>query len=1171
MELHQEKIDWRQLLRELPDGLAAFDLCGLSGSATPFALARIQRHTGLPLIVVTETIKEAEAIYEEMRFFLKGADVPLLVFPPYNILPFKFMAYHNETAARRIRALYQIIENPGPMVIFTTIEAFLQRLLPKSDLVEFGELLASGEEIDLDALVKKLLAGGYNRAMLVEEPGDFVVRGGILDVFSPLYDDPLRIELYGDLVESIRLFAADSQRTLRELNEAIILPARETILPASRLNTFVGRIRTRAAEQGLPVTKTREIVQRIKEQGVFPGIESLTAYLYDQMDTLFDYLPARCRMVLIEPARLGTAALKFTEQAQTGYQSALDQQRLCQEPDTIYLSWHEVRRRLTAKKLINIRMLPVAAARDETEGKSLVCQPAIQDTGDVRLALSAGRDSQAPLQPLANWIQAQLSAGLRTVIICRRPSHLQRLQTLLAPYGIKPAIIESLADMLEDQPRVYLAADMLSAGFVWNDEKLALISDQEIFGTTYRSRPAAKRTDVSEILNLDDLKQGELVVHADHGIGRYEGLVKLRIDGLANDFLLVIYKDDDKLYLPVERMNQVQKYMGVDGFSPVVDKMGGKTWDRVKLKVKRSAEKIAGDLLKLYASRRVRKGHSFSGADSHFQSFEDGFPFEETVDQRKAIDDVLADMQQAMPMDRLVCGDVGYGKTEVALRAAFLAVSEARQVALLVPTTVLAEQHSATFQERFKRFPVNVACLSRFRPAREQRDIVDGLAKGTIDIVIGTHRLLQKDVAFKDLGLLIMDEEQRFGVRHKEKIKRMRETVDVLTLTATPIPRTLHLSLLGIRDISVIATPPEQRRPIVTFVSEYDDAIVTEAITKELDRGGQIFFVHNHVQSIERMAAHVGELVPRARVAVAHGQMPEDQLEQVMLNFMYKEVDLLVCTTIIESGLDVSSANTIIINRADHFGLAQIYQLRGRVGRADEQAYAYLFIPDESILTKDAQKRLKVLMEYSDLGSGFQIAMSDLKIRGGGSILGASQSGHIAAVGYDMFLKLMEESIAELKGEPITEALEPEINLPVSAFLSETYIADIDQRLSFYRRLARMTDIKQISAFKAELEDRYGLLPEEAGNLLLKIMLKVLAVRAGCKRLDLFERQLHLHFSEIHQRRPFGLIDLVTTEKGRFRFTPDQVLIATLSPGSPKALLSQAKNILIQIARHVNQ
>jgi len=604
--------------------------------------------------------------------------------------------------------------------------------------------------------------------------------------------------------------------------------------------------------------------------------------------------------------------------------------------------------------------------------------------------------------------------------------------------------------------------------------------------------------------------------------------------------------------------------------APMMDKMGGQTWERIKRKVKRKAEKIAGELLKLYAARKVQHGHAFGVANIHFRSFEEGFPFEETADQLKAIHDVLDDMRAKVPMDRLVCGDVGYGKTEVALRAAFLAVSEAKQVALLVPTTVLAEQHFETFCQRFERYPVKVACLSRFRPAKEQREIIDGIKSGRVDIAIGTHRLLQKDVAFRDLGLLILDEEQRFGVRHKEKIKSFRKSVDVLTLTATPIPRTLHLSLLGIRDISIINTPPEQRRAIVTYISEFDDTIIAEAIRKELRRKGQIFFVHNNIHSIDRVARHLQKLVPEVRLAVGHGRMAEPSLEKVMHDFMQHRLDMLVCTTIIESGLDVATANTILINRADRFGLSQIYQLRGRVGRSDEQAYAYMFIPNESTLTKDAQKRLKVLMEYSDLGSGFQIAMSDLKIRGGGTILGASQSGHIAAVGYDMFLKLMETSIAELKGEPIQEELEPEINLPFSAFLPETYIADIDQRLSIYRRLAKMGDLKSISALKTEMTDRFGRLPEEANNLLLKIMLKVLSVRAGCKRLDLVENHLRLLFSEVHQRRPFGIVDMIGTEGNRYRMTQDHIFKATLTAGTPNTLLAQTKNILIEIARHVN-
>jgi transcription-repair coupling factor (superfamily II helicase) len=730
--------------------------------------------------------------------------------------------------------------------------------------------------------------------------------------------------------------------------------------------------------------------------------------------------------------------------------------------------------------------------------------------------------------------------------------------------------IDQVSNILPDQGLIYITTGPLRSGFIWPETRMTFVTDEDIFGTVYRARPRKVKVKASELLDFDDLKQGDLIVHTQHGIGRYEGLAKLKVEGAVNDFLLLVYKEDDKLYLPVERMGQIQKYMGVDNVMPVLDKMGGKSWERIKARVKRSTEKIAGELLKLYASRKVQKGHAFGSVDTYFQDFEDGFPYEETADQHTAIEEVLNDMRTSTPMDRLVCGDVGYGKTEVALRAAFLAVSEAKQVAVLVPTTVLAEQHYATFCDRFQRYPVTVACLNRFRPPAEQRNIVEGLQAGTIDIVIGTHRLLQKDVAFKSLGLLVLDEEQRFGVRHKERIKQLRANLDVLTLTATPIPRTLHLSLLGIRDISVIKTPPEQRRPIVTFISEFDDSVISDALTKELNRRGQIFFVHNHVKSIERIATHVKRLVPEARLTVAHGQMPENELEKVMLDFVEHRFDVLVCTSIIESGLDVANANTIIINRADRFGLSQIYQLRGRVGRSDEQAYAYLFIPPESTLTRDAQKRLKVLMEHSDLGSGFQIAMSDLKIRGGGTILGASQSGHIAAVGYDMFLKLMEDSIAELKGEPVQEPLEPEINLPFSAYLPETYISDIDQRLSIYRRLARIENVKSIGALKTELKDRFGPVPEETDYLLLKIMLKVMAIRSGCKRLDLNQNLLLLQFSSLHQRHPQGLMEMLATHPKRYRLDHEGQFKTHLKSGTPTSLLAQTKNILIEITRHVN-
>jgi transcription-repair coupling factor (superfamily II helicase) len=644
----------------------------------------------------------------------------------------------------------------------------------------------------------------------------------------------------------------------------------------------------------------------------------------------------------------------------------------------------------------------------------------------------------------------------------------------------------------------------------------------------------------------------------------------LKVDGLTNDFLVIVYKDSDKLYLPVDRMNMVQKYMGVEGIEAVIDKMGGNSWKRIKARVKRSAEKIAGELLKLYAHRKFEKGYAFGSVDSYFQDFEAGFEYEETTDQIQAIEDVLHDMYQQTPMERLVCGDVGYGKTEVALRASFLAVNNGKQVAVLVPTTILAEQHYATFSKRYERYPINIACLSRFRSARKQRQITEDLKAGRLDIVIGTHRLLQKDIAFKDLGLLVLDEEQRFGVRHKEKLKRLKHNVDVLTLTATPIPRTLHMSLVGIRDISIISTPPEFRQSIITYISELDDALISEAIRKELSRQGQIFFVHNNIQSITKMARNLQQLVPEVRLDIAHGRMDENDLEQVMYRFLNKEFEMLVCTTIIESGLDIPSANTIIVNRADRFGLAQIYQLRGRVGRANEQAYAYLIIPNESLLTKNAQKRLKVLMEHSDLGSGFQIAMNDLKIRGGGTILGASQSGHIAAVGYDMFLKLMENALAELKGEAPLEPLEPEINVRLSAFLAESYVPDIDQRLAAYRRLAKMTELKEIADFKIELIDRYGELPKEASNLLFKIVLKILSKKAGIGRLDLMGQQLLLYFSEAHLKNSGSLVDLILSEPERYELTTGHILKVKLTGYHGGSHLGRVKNILKEITQRVN-
>jgi transcription-repair coupling factor (superfamily II helicase) len=797
-----------------------------------------------------------------------------------------------------------------------------------------------------------------------------------------------------------------------------------------------------------------------------------------------------------------------------------------------------------------------------------------EDNSELTRELKGHRDTENLLLPFAEWINSKANSGMNTIIVSSSKSRAQKIDALLKPYGVRTDILEKFHTkrlLNHGSPKTaFLCLGDLSKGFVWPEESLAIITDIEIFGNKGRHKKTAAPKIKTQLLSFNELKQGDLIVHSEHGIGQYHGLTKLKLNGTINDFLLLLFRDDDKLYLPVDRISMVQKYMGVDGITPTLDKLGGKSWERVKARVKKSAEKIASELLKLYASRRVLKGHGFSDVSEEIREFEAGFPYDETRDQLSAIDDVFSDMISTVPMDRLICGDVGYGKTEIALRASFVAVQDGKQVAILAPTTVLVEQHHATFSQRFQQYPVRVACLSRFRPAKEQKAIVEDLKAGKIDIVIGTHRLVQKDVAFKDLGLLILDEEQRFGVKHKEKLKQFKNTVDVLTLTATPIPRTLHMSLLGVRDISVLSTPPEYRRAIITYISEFDDTIVKDAIRKEMKRGGQIFFVHNNIYTIQAMARRLQELVPDVRLAVAHGRLEESKLEKVMLSFMNQELDMLVCTTIIESGLDIASANTILVNHADRFGLSQIYQLRGRVGRSVDQAYAYLFVPRESKLTKDAVKRLKVLMEHSDLGSGFQIAMSDLKIRGGGSILGASQSGHIAAVGYDTFLQLMEEAMSELKGEPVQDTLEPEINLTLSTFIPESYMPDIDQRLSTYRHLARMNSLKELSDFKTEMEDRFGALPLEASNLLIKIMLKVLAIGAGVKRLDLKEDQLLLHFSESHQKNPFGIVDMITNGKNRFAITPDHIFIADLSGTSEVSMLAQTKNILKEIRQRVN-
>lgn len=1140
---------------------------GLSGAEQAYLLYRLYAELNRPLFVVCAKAKNAELLSADVRFFSQDNRIPVIEFPSYDILPFKPVAYHPQTACKRIETLYRMLTDSRPPIVITAASTLVQRVIPRQVLSWFAEYIVAGEELDREALVRKLIQGGYQETVLVEDPGDFAVRGGLVDLFPPLYPDPIRIEFFGDTVESIRAFSAADQRSLKPISEVTMLPAAETVLDPSEIDQIADRVRKQGEALEMPGLRIEEIIERLRGLNQFPGIGGLISLIYPSLDTLFEYLPREALPILVDPGAIERLVLETEQSVTKSYLSASSDGRMCVEPEALYLTWSEVDTRLSHRPHLVFRMIPTGDTAGATcnlivEKNDLITQQLKARLGSVRAAGTGDAEPDDLLRPLIDWIDHALGSGSASYMACHTRKQAERLRELLIPYGVRAHLVECFPGDEHGMEAPYICMGELSSGFVWAQEALAIITEKEIFGhgrkKTRLTRPEAR----TSWLRFEDLKTGDLVVHTEHGIGRYNGLTKLEVGDIANDFLAIEYSDSDRLYVPVDRMNCVQKYVGVDGIAPRLDKMGGKSWERVKERVKKSIQKMAGQLLKLYALRKVQKGHAYSPPDRYFQEFESGFEYAETPDQGQAIEEVMADMESRVPMDRLVCGDVGYGKTEIALRAAFMAVWDHKQVAFLVPTTILAEQHFQSFKKRFEPYPVEIETLSRFRSPSQQRVIVRKLKEGQVDIIIGTHRLLQKDIAFKDLGLVIVDEEQRFGVSHKERLKQLRRLVDVLALTATPIPRTLHMSLMGIRDLSVIATPPEYRYAIKTYICPFDDTVAAEAIQRELERGGQIFFVHNNIRTIWGVARHLQGLVQGVRIGVAHGRLSDDELEKVMLEFLHRKIDLLVCTSIIESGLDFPSANTILINRADKFGLAQIYQLRGRVGRADEQAYAYLFIPHESGLTRDAQKRLKVLMEHSDLGAGFQIAMSDLRIRGGGTILGASQSGHIASVGYEMYLDLMERTMSELKGEPVEPEVEPEIKVNRSAYIPETYVSDIDQRLVSYKRLARMSEPSEVMGFHEELRDRFGPLPELARVLMDKIMLKVMCKKIGIERLDLADQRLVLSFAQDCYLRPERITGLIQRDPKRFGLTPDGVLEVSIPSEEFADPLEATKKVL---------
>jgi transcription-repair coupling factor (superfamily II helicase) len=1164
------------LVRALAGG-SGLEVTGLEGGAAALALAEVVERGGRSLLALTPGQDEAERLAADLRFFLPPeAASRVRLFPAPDIVLFRALSPHRQVSSQRLSALYSLLERERLSVIVAPAAALLRRLPPRGALVDYAEYIVRGEELDREALLAKLVAGGYANTGLVEEPGDFSVRGDILDVFPPLQEKPVRLEFWGDTVESVRHFNRYTQRSEDEVEELVLLPASEIILSQGTIAHARGEL-TRLARESASM-RWYKLIEEVEGRNLFPGIESLLPLFYERTASLFDYLPPAALVAVADWAAVEGALYDAAAEMAEAQAKALAEGRLQLPVERVAASAEEAleeARRHNPLRLIQLApegeaMAFASSGNDDLKRRLRHAGEAAK--AESKEAAEPGAEKPAQqhgllLDPLVDSVREAIEAGTDCTLVCRTARQAHRLKELLSGHHLPARVVEGRwRPQLPAPDYLKLHVGQLSAGFHLPAENVWLITEDEVFAT--RRVRAARREGPAGIAlaSYSELKAGDLVVHLDHGIGRYLGLTKLEVDRFLNDYLLLEYSGGDKLYLPVDRLSLVQKYAATEGHEARLDKLGGKAFESKKRRVREAIEKIAAELVELYAARKVERGHAFPPRDDYYREFEAAFPFDETPDQAAAVEEVLADMEAERPMDRLICGDVGYGKTEVALRAAFKAVMDGRQVAVLVPTTILCDQHFRTFSQRLAPYPIKVDVLSRFRSPREQKETVKQIAEGKVDVVIGTHRLLGKDLVFKNLGLLIIDEEHRFGVTHKEKIKKLKRLVDVVTLSATPIPRTLQMSLLAIRDLSVIETPPENRLSIRTYVSRFDDRVIRAAVMREMERGGQIFFVHNRVRSINAMAAHLRKIVPEARVGVAHGQMGERELEEVMMGFLRREIDLLVSSAIIESGLDIPSANTIIMNRADKFGLAQIYQLRGRVGRSGEQAYAYLLIPGEGLITSDARKRLKVIMDFCELGAGLKIAMHDLEIRGAGNILGQTQSGHINSVGYEMYLDLIEAAVHRLKGEAPRHDIEPELNLKLSAYLPEGYVPDIDQRLLLYRRLAAAREESEAEAIAQEMRDRYGELPEEARNLLAVIGLKTLLRPLGITRCDAANGEYVLSFDS--QARPGGdrierLMRLINTDHGRYRLSPDLKLHVRRDS---KDTFGELRNVLQEIA-----
>ena len=1166
---------FERVRRHLSLGAGRRRVSGLTNTARSIYIPLFARAARQPVIVVVADNKAAEALEPLLRAGceLTGAvDFAQVVrLPAHDVLPFENLSPHPDVQEQRSAALWKLATGVVSILI-APVESAALRLFDRDYYAGLAVTLKRGEEVDVEVLTGHLASVGYTQMDLVEMPGQFTRRGGILDVYSPESDRPVRIEFFGDEIETIRKFDPETQRSQSGLDETQLLPLTETPVTERLLAAVHGRLNRKrveleGAEEDSP--ETEEMAAELAAAGgvsVFPGWEFFSAVAGADKSLLT--LVPKCALFVEEPAMVRNQIDRWWNKVEQRHERSAMGSLIT--PEDIYLRPEVLQAQLGAHMGLDLDQLGVVDVLDDDN-----------TLGEIELNTRPTLRFHGSIPALTEQLRTLIAAETRIVLAAPHQGDVERLATVLREYQIpyrlgsrNPRPGETVLD-----EGSYLAGDLrvpiivrtpIAAGVSFLDSNLILFGANDLSDDAdVAARPEPRKSKTAAFVSdFRDLTVGDYVVHVEHGIAQYQGLKEIEQDGLSVEFMILEFAEAAKLYVPLTRLDLIQKYRSTDaGPEPVLNRLGSQQWAKTKARVRKAMQDMTGELLKLYAERTTAQGTAFSKDNAFQREFEDSFDYTETDDQNSAIRAIKYDMESTTPMDRLLCGDVGYGKTEVAMRAAFKAVQDGKQVAVLTPTTILSFQHFETFKKRFAQFPINIEMISRFRTQKEQKVIVERVEAGKIDILIGTHRLLSKDIKFQDLGLLIVDEEQRFGVRHKERLKQMRTKIDVLAMSATPIPRTLHMSLMGLRDMSVIETPPKDRMAIQTVVAKFDEKIIRSAVEVELERGGQVYFVHNRVESIYEIAARIQELVPAARVTVGHGQMGETELEWVMLAFMRHEYDVLVATTIIENGLDIPLANTMLINRADRHGLSELYQLRGRVGRSNRRAYAYLLIPPEKELTEIARRRLAALKEFSDLGAGFKIAALDLELRGAGNMLGGEQSGHIEAVGFELYTSMLEAAVKEMKGETSEERPATQLNLGIALRIDESYVPEENQRLRLYKKIAGAASETAIAEVRAEMEDRYGAPPDATVYLLEASLIRLECERIGIAQVDRKRAELHIRFTENAAVDPQQLMRLVARNAKRgAQFTPQGLLKYPLAATRSDEILLEIRELLVNLA-----